>query len=279
MSSTPPPPPAPGVPVQEEEELLKEPNPFATGPSVPRPVYPHGFYPQGPGPQYPIHYPCPPVQYPYLPAPKECKQCREREGKLKQLGDLLGEREKVRGASLRDMGPFPLPEPGFQGFKEGERDSLLDLEGEDLPQFKIMSGLGIFPKHLISTAQSKRTERIWGELEGEVLRRANKLDSAEAFISLMQFIVQEIMRASEQLESELIEALIYDRSQISRRSYRPHTGVKIKIKILILSSHTPVAVKIPLPHSKSNDIARQDSIKSPKHHPAGVYHPRFTYYS
>ena len=109
----------------------------------------------------------------YPPAPRgECKQCREREGKLrgivKQISDLLGEREKVRGASFRDMGPFPFPKPSFHGFKEGERDSLLDLE--DLPQFKIMSGLGIFPKHLISTAQSKRAERIWGELEGEVLR-------------------------------------------------------------------------------------------------------------
>ena len=219
MASPPPPPPAPGVPSSEEDDLLKEPglntNPFAMA-SAPRP-YPHGFYPHGPHatPQYPVPmYPHYPVPYP--PPSGECKICRDREAKLrgivKQINDLLGD-TKVRGASFRDVGPFPLPEPGFQGFKEGERDSLLDLEGEDLPQFKIMSGLGIFPKHLISTAQSKRAERIWGELEGEVLRRANKLDSAEAFISLLQFIVQEIMRASEQLESELIEALIDLRSR------------------------------------------------------------------
>eukprot|EP00116_Pleurobrachia_bachei_P000802 sb/3461064/ len=40
------------------------------------------------------------------------------------------------------------------------------------------------------------------------------------------------------------------------------TGVKIKIKILILSSHTPAAVKIPLPHSKSNDLARHFNTPS-----------------
>eukprot|EP00116_Pleurobrachia_bachei_P000284 sb/3460546/ len=36
-----------------------------------------------------------------------------------------------------------------------------------------------------------------------------------------------------------------------------HTKVKIKIKISILTSHTTAAVKISLPHSKSNDLARQ----------------------
>ena len=117
------PPPAPGIPTKEEDELLKEPNglgpnPFAATTSIPRPAY--GFYPHGPGPQYPVHYPYPPVQYPYPPAPREeCKQCREREGKLrgivKQINDLLGD-SKVRGASFRDMGLFPLPEPDFQGF-------------------------------------------------------------------------------------------------------------------------------------------------------------------
>eukprot|EP00116_Pleurobrachia_bachei_P017020 sb/3477282/ len=36
-----------------------------------------------------------------------------------------------------------------------------------------------------------------------------------------------------------------------------HTKVKIKIKIFILTAHTPAAVKISLSHSTSNNLARQ----------------------
>eukprot|EP00116_Pleurobrachia_bachei_P016213 sb/3476475/ len=36
-----------------------------------------------------------------------------------------------------------------------------------------------------------------------------------------------------------------------------YTEVKIKIKILILTAHTPAVVKISLPHSRRNDLAHQ----------------------
>eukprot|EP00116_Pleurobrachia_bachei_P017399 sb/3477661/ len=49
-----------------------------------------------------------------------------------------------------------------------------------------------------------------------------------------------------------------------------HNGVKIKIKILISTSQTPAAVKISLPHSKSNDLAHQfDGVLKFCHNPTG----------